>query len=226
VRIRWFGQSAFALDGPPRVFIDPFGPLPGLAERGVRFDYPPIAGVEADLLLITHDHRDHDNAEAVGGTPHVLRSRAGTFPDTPVGVVTAVASEHDTEGGTRRGHNVMYAFVIGGLRVAHLGDLGQAAIRDEQVRALGAVDVLFVPAGGGPTIGGTAAASVVRALRPRLVVPMHHGTPLADFLDPPDTFLAALGARTVSVDASDADVEAHLGTPDDPVVLLLRAPGA
>jgi len=111
--------------------------------------------------------------------------------------------------------------------VAHLGDLGQAALRPEQVRALGAVDVLFVPAGGGGlTIGGEATADVVRALRPRLVVPMHHRTPLVDFLDPPDAFLDALGARTAQVDATEADVDAHLGTPDDPVVLLLRAPGA
>jgi len=227
VRVRWFGQSAFLLDGPPRVFIDPFGPMPGLAERGRRFDYPPIAGIAADLLLVTHEHPDHNAVEAVGGTPHVLRSLAGTFPVTPVGEVVGVASEHDPEAGTLRGHNVMFRFALGGLRVAHLGDLGQAALRPEQIRALGAVDVLFVPAGGGGlTIGGEATADVVRALRPRLVVPMHHRTPLVDFLDPPDAFLDALGARTVQVDASEADVDALIGAPDDPVVLLLRAPGA
>jgi L-ascorbate metabolism protein UlaG (beta-lactamase superfamily) len=226
VRIRWYGQSAFLLDGPPRVLIDPFGPMPGLAERGLRFDHPPIAGVEADLVLVTHEHRDHNHVQGAAGTPRVLRSLAGTFPDTPAGEVTGVASEHDPEGGTRRGHNVMYRLTVGGLRVAHLGDLGQAAIRPEQVRALGEIDVLLVPVGGGPTVGGEGAAAVVRALRPRLVVPMHHRTPLVDFLEAPDAFLGALGARTVSVDASEADADAHLGTPDDPVVLLLRAPGA
>ena len=107
MRVRWFGQSAFLLDGPARVFIDPFGPMPGLAERGRRFDYPPIAGIAADLLLVTHDHPDHNAVEAVGGTPHVLRSLAGTFAVTPVGEVVGVASEHDPEAGTLRGHNVM-----------------------------------------------------------------------------------------------------------------------
>jgi L-ascorbate metabolism protein UlaG (beta-lactamase superfamily) len=225
MRIRWLGHAAFLLDGPPRVLIDPFGPLPGLAGRGMRFDYPPLAGVEADLLLVTHEHPDHNHVAAAAGTPHVLRSLAGTFAGTPAGDVVAVASEHDPEAGTRRGHNVMYRFALGGLRVAHLGDLGQAAIRPEQVRALGEVDVLFVPVGGGPTVGGAGAADVVRALAPRLVVPMHHRTPLADFLEPPDAFLDALGARTVTVDASEAEAGAHLGTADDPVVLLLRPPG-
>lgn len=226
MRVRWFGQSAFLLDGPPPVLIDPFGPMHGLAERGMRFDYPPIADVRADLLLVTHEHRDHNHVEAAAGSPHLLRSLAGTFPDTPVGDVTGVASEHDDEAGTLRGHNVMYRFALGGLRFAHLGDLGQSAIRPEQVRALGGIDVLFIPVGGGPTIGGEGAAAVVRALRPRLVIPMHHRTPLVDFLDPPDPFLAALDARTAPVDAAEADIDAHLGAAGDPVVLLLRAPGA
>lgn len=226
MRVRWFGQSAFLLDGPPRVLIDPFGPLPGLAARGLRFDYPPIAGVAADVLLVTHEHADHDNVDAVTGTPHLLRSLAGTFPDTPVGDVAGVASEHDAQAGTLRGHNVMYRFTLGGLGIAHLGDLGQPAIRPEQLLALGEVDVLFVPVGGGPTIGGEAAARVVRALRPRLVIPMHHRTPLVDFLDPPDAFLEALGARTQAVDGAEAEIDAFLGTPGDPTVLLLAPPGA
>jgi len=200
VKVRWFGQSAFLLEGPPRVFIDPFGPMPGLAASGRRFDYPPIADVEADLLLVTHEHRDHNAVDAVGGEPHLA--------------------------GTKRGHNVMFRFALGGLRFAHLGDLGQDALRPGQVRALGTVDVLFVPTGGGPTIGREASADVVRALRPRLVLPMHLGNALVDFLEPPDAFVAALGARVLEADASEADLEAHLGTPDDPVVLLLRPPGA
>jgi L-ascorbate metabolism protein UlaG (beta-lactamase superfamily) len=225
MRVRWYGQSAFLLDGPPRVFIDPFGPMPGLAASGRRFDYPPIADVEADLLLVTHEHRDHNAVQAVGGDPHLVRSLAGTFADTPVGEVVGVASEHDPEAGTRRGHNVMFRFALGGVTFAHLGDLGQAALRPEQVAALGTVDVLLVPVGGGPTIGGAASAHAVRTLRPRLVLPMHLGNALVDFLEPPDAFVAALGARMLEVDASEADLEGALGTPDDPVVMLLRPPG-
>jgi len=121
----------------------------------------------------------------------------------------------------------LFRFALGGLRVAQVGDLGQAALRPEQVRALGPIDVLFVPVGGdGLTIDGEAAAEAVRFLGPRLVVPMHFRTPLVNFLEPPGVFVDALGARTASVEASDADAGAHLGTPDDPVVLLLRPPGA
>jgi hypothetical protein len=55
MHVEWYGQSSFALraDGTT-VFIDPFADLSAAAARGVQFDYPPITGVEAELLLVTH----------------------------------------------------------------------------------------------------------------------------------------------------------------------------
>ena len=221
--LRWYGQSAFLLSGERRVFIDPFGPMGGFADRGLTFDYPAIEGVEADLLLVPHEHRDHNGVDAVGGLPQVVRSLAGTF-ETPVGEVVGVAAEHDDRAGTQHGANVMFRFALDDLRIGHLGDLGQAALRAEQVAAFGRVDVLMIPVGDGPTIGGERAAQVVRELRPRLVVPMHHRTPAVNFLEPPDAFLAALGADVHRIDASEADPADHLGSSEAPAVLLLTAP--
>ena len=52
MRIRWYGQSAFLLEGEKRVLIDPFGALgETAASRGIVFAYLPIAPVEVDLLL-------------------------------------------------------------------------------------------------------------------------------------------------------------------------------
>jgi L-ascorbate metabolism protein UlaG (beta-lactamase superfamily) len=64
----------------------------------------------------------------------------------------------------------------------------------------------------------------VRELRPRLVVPMHHRTPAVNFLEPPDAFVAALGADVHRIDASGADPADHLGSAEAPAVLLLTAP--
>jgi len=194
MRIRWYGQSAFLISAERTVFVDPFGAMEGLAERGMQFHYPPIEGVKADLLLVTHEHGDHNAVDVVGGSPQILRSTAGTF-DSPIGEVIAIASEHDDAAGTKRGPNTIFCFALEGLRVCHFGDFGQAELRVEQERAIGALDVLFLPVGGGPTVGGEQAAAIVRALRPRLVVPMHYRTDAVNFLDPPDAFLDALGAR-------------------------------
>jgi L-ascorbate metabolism protein UlaG (beta-lactamase superfamily) len=222
--VRWYGQSAFLLEGSKTVLLDPFGAVgAAFAGRGLEFRYPPIVGVSADLVLVTHEHADHNAAEVAGDTTPTIRSTAGT-PDSPVGEVVAIASEHDEVAGTARGPNTIFCFSLDGLRICHLGDFGQRALRPEQRQAIGDTDVLFVPIGGGPTVGGTAAADLVRSIGPRLVVPMHYRTDAVNFLDPPDAFLEALGAQIVRREESEADLEGLLGSNEAPVVLLLAAP--
>jgi L-ascorbate metabolism protein UlaG (beta-lactamase superfamily) len=191
MRVEWFGQSAFSLtDGERKVFIDPFGDMSSLGGRGMRFDYPPIAAAGVDLLLVTHEHRDHNGVEAIAGEPALLRSTAGRL-ESPLGEVIAIASEHDDVAGTKRGPNTIFVVELGGVRVAHFGDFGQAALRPEQAEAIGAVDLLLIPVGAGPTIGGTAAAEIALSLGPEWVVPMHYRTHRVDFLEPADEFIAA-----------------------------------
>jgi L-ascorbate metabolism protein UlaG (beta-lactamase superfamily) len=199
LRIRWYGQSAFLLEHQGRrVFVDPFGDMSGLAARGLRFDYPKIEGVSADLLLVTHEHGDHNGVDAIGGDPQTIRSTAGSYDDA--GVV-GIASEHDDVAGTRRGPNTIFRFDFGGARIAHLGDFGQTGLRHEQRAAIGDIDILFVPVGGFATIGGGRAAEVVQELAPRLVVPMHYRTAALSFLEPPDEFLQALGAPVTETES-------------------------
>jgi L-ascorbate metabolism protein UlaG (beta-lactamase superfamily) len=225
MRIRWFGQSAFLLSGAVRVAIDPFAPMTeAMRERGFRFDYPPIENVEAELVLITHEHFDHNAVEAIAGDPQVIRSTAGTF-DSALGQVVAVASEHDEVAGTKRGPNTIFVFALDGLRVCHLGDFGQPALRPEQREAIGEIDLLLLPVGGGSTVGGAPAAAIVRELEPRLVVPMHYRTESADFLEPPDEFLAACeGADVHRFGSPEFEADELLGSPERPTVALPAAP--
>ena len=190
MKIRWHGQSAYTLTGAEHtVAIDPFGDLGALLGGKRRFDYPPVPAHDAHLLLVTHEHIDHNGVEAITGSPQVVRSTAGRF-ETPVGEVVAIASEHDADAGTSRGPNTIFVFTLDGVRVCHFGDFGQSALRPEQREAVGTVDLLILPVGGGPTIGAAAAAEITRALDPRWVVPMHYRTPAIDFLEPADEFLA------------------------------------
>jgi L-ascorbate metabolism protein UlaG (beta-lactamase superfamily) len=222
MQVEWYGQSAFRLsDGAATVFIDPFDDLGPLAERGLRWDYPAIEGVQADLLLVTHEHRDHNGVGAIADDPPTLRSTAGCL-ESPIGEVVAVASEHDQAAGTERGPDTLFAFTLGGRRVAHLGDLGQADLREEQARALGRVDLLFVPIGGGPTIGAEQAAAIAARLSARVVVPMHYRTERIDFLEPVDGF-AALAQRVERLESSAFDLEALPGG-DSPLVVVPAAP--
>jgi L-ascorbate metabolism protein UlaG (beta-lactamase superfamily) len=190
MQVEWYGQSAFRLSAAgTTVAIDPFGDMSGLASaRGMQFDYPPIEGVEAQLLLVTHEHIDHNGVEAIGGDPAILRSTAGKL-ESPIGEVTAIVSEHDESAGTERGPNTIFVFELDGVRVAHFGDFGQRELRPEQAAAIGAADLLILPVGGGPTIGAEGAAAIIERLAPRWVVPMHYRTPRIGFLETADAFL-------------------------------------
>jgi L-ascorbate metabolism protein UlaG (beta-lactamase superfamily) len=189
MHVDWYGQSAFALtSNGTKVFIDPFADMSGLADRGIEFGYPPIEEDDVDLLLITHEHVDHNGAEAIAGEPAILRATAGKL-ESPIGEVTAVASEHDASAGTERGPNTIFAFDLDGVRVVHFGDFGQRELRPEQAAALEGTELLLLPVGGGPTIGGRTAADIVEALEPRWVVPMHYRTPRIGFLETEEEFV-------------------------------------
>ncbi|MBS1878217.1 MAG: MBL fold metallo-hydrolase [Actinobacteria bacterium] len=172
------------------VFLDPFGEMAAARERGLGWRYPPIAAAGVDLLLITHEHSDHNAVEVIAGEPATIRALAGTH-ESPLGPVVGVASEHDAAAGTKRGPNTIYVFTLDGVRVAHFGDFGQAALRPEQSQAIGTVDLALVPAGGGPTIGGCAAAEIALSLGAKWAVPMHYRTPRIDFLEDEAEFAAA-----------------------------------
>lgn len=222
MRVEWYGQAAFRLEASEAtVFIDPFGDLSPLAARiRVKLDYPPIEGVSADLVLVTHEHADHNGVEVIGGDPAVLRSTAGRL-ESPIGEVVAIASEHDAAAGTQRGPNTIFVFSLEGLRIAHFGDFGQRSLREEQAAAIGSVDLVFLPVGAGPTIGPEQAALIVEELSPRWVVPMHYRTPRIGFLEPPDAFLDRMEhvqhLTETSFDTGSLDGER-------PLVIVLAAP--
>jgi L-ascorbate metabolism protein UlaG (beta-lactamase superfamily) len=206
MRIEWYGQAAFRIDGSEAtVFIDPFGDMSPMASRGIQFEYPAIEGVGADLVLVTHEHLDHNGVEAIDDEPPVLRSTAGRL-ESPIGEVVAIASEHDASAGTERGPNTIFVFELDGLRVAHFGDFGQRSLREEQAAAVGSPDLVFLPIGAGPTIGPEQAALIVEELEPRWVVPMHYRTPRIGFLDPPDAFFERMPhVQQLSETAFDTD---------------------
>jgi L-ascorbate metabolism protein UlaG (beta-lactamase superfamily) len=223
MKVQWYGQSTFHLTAPEAsVTIDPFGDMSALASsRGLQFDYPPIEGVEPTLLLVTHEHIDHNGIEAIGGDPTILRSTAGRL-ESPIGEVIAIASEHDEEAGTARGPNTIFVFELDGLRVAHFGDFGQRELREEQAAAIGDIDLLFLPVGGSATIDAAQAAEIVARLSPRWVVPMHYRTPRIGFLDTADAFLER--HEHVEHTPEPAFETAELPATDGPLVVVPAVP--
>jgi len=114
---------------------------------------------------------------------------------------------------------------LDGARVCHMGDFGQAVLREEQAAAIGEIDLLFVPVGAGPTIDAAGAAAVVERLRPRWVVPMHYRAHYVNFLEPVDGFLERFPAEQVlRLDAASFDTGKLPADDGGPFVVVPATP--
>ena len=212
MKILWLGQSSFHITTAEGVAIrtDPY-------DSSLGFRLSPL---RADVVTVSHEHFDHDAVDTVAGDPVVVR---GAGEHTVRGIsFLGVRSYHDSRQGLERGENVIFLFAAEGVRVCHLGDLGHL-LSEEQVKAIGRVDVLLVPVGGTYTLDAAEAGAVVGQLQPCITIPMHYGiNGLAIPLDSLSRFLA--GKKNVHTHASLEVTGDSL--PPEPlvVVLTLAAP--
>jgi len=191
MEITWYGHSCFRLrDKGVAVVTDPYS-------KDIGYTLPRI---RADIVTVSHDHPDHNNARAIKGSPRVL-SGPGEYEIKGV-FITGIATYHDGKQGRERGRNTVFIFEFNGLTVCHLGDLGHVPTQD-QAEVLSGAQVLLIPVGGVYTINAAQAAEVVSLLEPRIVIPMHYKTPLVKIkLDPVSKFLKAMGVdRPTPVDS-------------------------
>ena len=132
----------------------------------------------ADVVLVSHEHDDHNAVSEVLGTPQIVKGDSNwTFKDVKI---TGIASYHDTQKGTARGKNTIFVIEADSLRIVHLGDLGYVLSKEECVK-IGKVDVLLSPVGGYFTIDSKAATEIMNNLKPSITIPMHYKTKVLDF---------------------------------------------
>jgi L-ascorbate metabolism protein UlaG (beta-lactamase superfamily) len=164
--------------------MDPVGPDTG---------YPEVK-TPADLVTVSHSHPGHSYLEGVSGEYKTL-SRPGEYEVKDV-LAVGWKAFHDNVQGSERGQITVFRLEIEGLVICHFGDIGHvpgAALMAE----IGAVDVLFVPAGGHSTLPPNEAAAIVRQLSPKVVIPMHYKTPATRRpLETVDRFLKEMAASS------------------------------
>ena len=182
--VTWQGHSCFLLKSEEglSLLLDPFH------ESDVGYAMPIIG---ADIVIISHDHLDHNNVDAAGSGADVIFG-PGEYISRDM-EITGIKSYHDKERGKLRGTNTIFCFELDGIRVCHLGDLGHTLSRT-QVKAIGPVDLLFLPVGGRYTIDAVGANQVMKQLHPVVTIPMHYRTGALGFeLEPVDDFLKGKG---------------------------------
>jgi len=185
MEITWYGQSCFRLRSRGlAVVTDPYRPETGLK----------LPRLTATIVTVSHDHPDHNAAQAVKGNPFII-SGPGEYEVEGIFVI-GVATAHDAKNGQELGRNTAYIIEFEDLCICHLGDLGQT-LTQEQIEQLDGVDILLVPVGGRTTLTGAKAAEVVGMLEPSIVIPMHYKIPgLAMPLDGVQRFLKEMAVES------------------------------
>jgi L-ascorbate metabolism protein UlaG (beta-lactamase superfamily) len=192
MHITWYGQSFFQIQTSANkgeqttLCIDPFDESTGLK--------PPV--LSTDVLLITHDHKDHNNKKAIKGDYFSVET-PGEYEVKEI-FIQGIPSYHDDALGKQRGSNTIYIIEMEEMRLCHLGDLGQKELTSEQVEKIGDIDILMVPVGGKYTLDAKGANHVISQIEPKIVIPMHYALPKSnDGLDSVDAFLKEIGKKSI-----------------------------
>ena len=191
--ITWRGQSCFRLitsrgkDEQRAVVIDPYDKELGLGS----------IKLQADILLVSHQHHDHNNVKAVSGSPFLIDS-PGEYEIKEI-FIQGIPGFHDDSSGKERGKITIFTIEIEGIRICFLSDLGQKELSPEQLDEIGSIDILMIPIGGVYTISAKEAIKIISQIEPKIIIPMHYQIPKLKLkLEGLDEFLKAMvGAKTI-----------------------------
>jgi L-ascorbate metabolism protein UlaG (beta-lactamase superfamily) len=168
--IQYFGHNFFLITTRKgtRIVTDPLGP-----------GWYPTPSVVADVVTVGKEQYNHNAVEIVQGRPQILRGLAQfgadwnkvsmSFKDTFIYNVPIHQNAESMEG--IKGS--AFVFDLGMLCIAHLGDLSQK-LNEQQIKAIGKVDVALTPIGGSRTMGPGLAKEVLTQLKPKIAIPMHY----------------------------------------------------
>ena len=174
MQIKWYGQACFLItrsDGL-KIVTDPYTPETA--------GYHPVTE-KTDLVIRSSDNDSfHCRADLIPGNPCVitaldLAQSGGETTELGVRVQAIEAMEalnhkyHDPD------QNGMYRFDVDGMSIGHMGDMGNA-LSDKQIEFFKGIDILLALAGGHPTLELDDLKTLIDAVQPRLIIPMHFRT--------------------------------------------------
>ncbi len=164
MQAEWFGQTFIRMqikspqNGDSNLLIDPY------QTKSLGMRQPKM---EADMVLSSEGKID--SKLNITGNPFVITA-PGEYEVKQV-FVYGIA-EYDSEG-TPTG-KIMYVIEGENMTMAHLGNITQTELKDNQLEYLENVDVLFVPVGGGGSLEPKAAAKICQQIDPRVIVPLQY----------------------------------------------------
>ena len=156
--IKFYGANAIRLQ-TKKVGVTIDDNLAGLGQKSVT--------KETDLLIYTNRAEEAKAPKSV-----FFVDRPGEYEVMNVSINGVAAQAHMDEAGKKNA--VIYRLVINDFKIGVIGHI-YSEISDEQLEALGMIDILFVPVGGnGFTLDATGALKVIKKVGPSIVIPTHY----------------------------------------------------
>ncbi|BCU68210.1 hydrolase [Sulfolobales archaeon HS-7] len=141
---------------------------------GVSIGYERPEIEKVNLVLITHDHYDHNAYERLS-YDKLFQSFVG-LTECNGWKILGVQAFHDKVRGKKRGKTSMYVLEKKGIKYTHLGDLGHP-LDSSAFEYIKNTKVMFIPSGGVTTISWDEAINIIRRVKPDIVVPIHYWSP-------------------------------------------------
>jgi L-ascorbate metabolism protein UlaG (beta-lactamase superfamily) len=125
---------------------------------------------DGDICLLTA--AEHPVAT---GKPKLTIDTPGEYEVSNISIFGLQTRAHMDEDGKKSA--VMYKVTWGETRVLIVGH-AFPSLSDDQLEAIGIVDVMFVPVGGnGYTLDATGALQLIKAVEPKIIIPTHYDDP-------------------------------------------------
>jgi len=187
--MRWHGHACFELrDDNITIITDPHD------GKSIGIPVPNLVG---DIVLVSHDHFDHNCVRMVKGSGVSLIREPILTVEKGVRI-RGTETFHDNCQGAKRGKNIIYSFELDGINFCHLGDLGHT-LDNEKMEQLMPIDVLFIPVGNIFTLDVKSAIGLSKKIRAKIIVPMHYRIGgLALSIRPVDDFLAGFSEDEIA----------------------------
>ena len=214
MEITFIGHSCFKIKGKDlTIVIDPYDP------KKTGYKLPKL---EADVVLSSHDHYDHNYIEGISGYT-LLIDGPGEY-ETKETFIYGISTFHDNKEGADRGSNTMFHVEMDGFTVLHAGDLGHE-LSKETLEKISRVDILLIPIGGKYTIDAKTAVKVISSLEPGIVIPMHYQTKdlsgLSQDLEPVEKFLEEMGVEGSAKKQDKLRITTRNEVPSETEVVIL-----
>ncbi len=199
VTLQYIGVSCTLITAPDgtRIVSDPYAPSPRPTGLGSLPN-----DLEADAVTISHSHFDHSYVEGVGGEPQIIQA-PGSYQVGMVKITGYESGEGSPSGPT--GHNTVFVFEIGGVKIVHMGD-GGVITSPDLLAAVENADVVIVNVGG-YVFPFDQLTVQMRQINARTVIPTHYSisvdarfyiwATLDEFLEtlPSDVVVARVGSE-------------------------------